>query len=727
MPISVCSLGCAIRFRRAFWVVSATLYVTASAFGQGRTCPVVASGAATPAQAAYAAGHLSQAKDLYQAALSARPDDPQSSAVLVRILLRQNEIAGAAAQAKKGIAANPNSGAALTALAAVQMHQGQPGRALDSLKTAEAADPCYAPLHLVRAQILRLDSMYASERAEIQIAYTIDPTDPDIRHAWSSTVSPAAEIESVDQSLSTSKDIDAESRKNAQETVRSLMPLLSENNQTCKVLPAAVSAAFTLMPSHQDAKHIDGYRLEVGFSKKNGSLQIDIAASGLFISKALADENGFQPAAGDPPGTVHVGEAQIGPLIFRDCIVGVSDGPFPDGADGVIGTDMFAQWLITLDHPAAKLVLTPLPPQKGVVPGDRLDSPDLQGFTPVYHRRQYLLVPVMLDKTTPRLFVLDSGIRYSTMTSEAAHSVSKMKVNFTNAVQTVSGAKLQVYRDSFNLQFANLNLTNQNHIFELDPAAIERNTGIEVAGMIGFDILHSLVLHLDYRDGLVRFDSPQSTDSKGQPHNTAMEIAGAATPACPATDDRDRPIGSTIQAKVTGLLDAAHLKPGREVNAKVVNECAFPGCTLPRGSVLYGHVTESRSSKDPESAELALIFDHGECGGGPKKAISLTLIGLVASPDQFVGLHSVLPTEVAGSGRKISTAAADTASDFEEINLNPGGAPHTVHPGIVAGLPHLKLEPEAGLGCSTRITSTDRTLRLGVGSQLILTMQQTPQ
>jgi len=40
-------------------------------------------------------------------------------------------------------------------------------------------------------------------------------------------------------------------------------------------------------------------------------------------------------------------------------------------------------------------------------------------------------------------------------------------------------------------------------------------------------------------------------------------------------------------------------------------------------------------------------------------------------------------------------------------------------------MPHLKLEPQGGPGCSARITSTDRTLRLGVGSQLILTMLTT--
>jgi len=58
-------------------------------------------------------------------------------------------------------------------------------------------------------------------------------------------------------------------------------------------------------------------------------------------------------------------------------------------------------------------------------------------------------------------------------------------------------------------------------------------------------------------------------------------------------------------------------------------------------------------------------------------------------------------------------------------NLNPGGNPHTVHPGIAFGFQKIKLEPSGGPGCSTRITSTEREIHLGVGAELILTMQVT--
>jgi tetratricopeptide (TPR) repeat protein len=702
-------------------VLAAAVATAASA--QTPACPAVAAREPTPAETAYAASHYSQAEDLYGQALAAHPQNSelalQLSAALVSTLVHEDQLPQAAVQANKIFADNPHSPIALTALAEVQLHQGQPWIALETLKAV--TDPCYARAHLIRAKILRIDSMYASQRAEIQRAYDIDPADPDIRHAWLSTVAPANEIEGIVQGLASMKNLDADTKQKGEDSIRSMMPMLSENNQTCHVLPTVASATFTLQPSMLDPKHIDGYRLEVEFPKSKARLQVDTAASGLFISRAQADLNGFEPAAGDPPGTVHVDSLRIGPLEFRDCIVGVSDTPFANKADGFIGTDMFTSWLITLDHPAAKLILSPLPAQPTLLPGDRIAAPELKGFMPVYHRRQFLLVPVTLDNKSRKLFILDSGIRFSTMTSEVAHSVSNTKVNFTNAVQTVSGSTLQVYRDNFDLQFANLNLTHQNHIIELDPASIEQNTGLQVAGMLGFDMLHSLTMHLDYRDGLVKLESSEADISSAHgKENLTASSAGA--PDCGPEDTRERPIASAIEAKVTGLLDSAHLKPGKEFNFQIVNEWSSPQCSLPSGSLVYGHVTSATASKNSDPSELSLVIDHGECGGGSKKPVSLRIIGLIASPDEFVGLHTVLPSEVSGGGRTTAGAVSNLGLFSYDENLNPGGTPHTIHPGIVAGMPRIKLEPQGGPACSAKITSTGHSVRLGTGSQLILEM-----
>jgi tetratricopeptide (TPR) repeat protein len=703
-------------------------------FGQASTCPKVSDHDKTPADAAYSEGSYRKAEDLYGQALAQNPHDVPLSSALIRTWLHEGEISQASAQVNRILADNPRSAVALTDLAEVQLRQGQPWLTLETLNTATTSDSCYARIHLIRSRVFRIDSMYSSEREEIQRAYDIDPNDPDIKHAWLSIVSPARDIEGIHESLATTKDLDPEIRQKAEESIRSMLPLLSENNLTCKVVPDAVSSAtFQLQASYQDAKHIDGYRLEVQLPQTKAKLQVDTAASGLYISRALADQNGLQPGVGAPPGTVHLDSVRIGPLEFRDCTVGVSEMPFAGKADGFIGTDMFASWLITLDHPSARLRLDPLPGVEGILPGNRPSDvtgpPELRGFKPVYHRQQYLLVPVLLNNKSRRLFLLDSGIRLSTMTSEVAHSVSSTRLNFTNSQQTVSGSTIQIYRDSFDFQFANLSVNHHDHVLELDPSTIEQSAGMQIAGMLGFDILHSFKMHLDYRDGLAMFESIDAEPSPGHANETMITSVPPVAPdesgkeLCPSGDDMARPLNSTLEARVTGLLDSGHLKPGKSVTVSVVNEWLDPECRLLAGTILYGHVTASSSSKNPDASELALAFDHGDCDGHDKKELALRVIGVVAAPDQFVGLHNALPAEVAGGGRDISVTAQSMGAFALDENLNPGGPPHTIRPGIVAGIPKMKLEPLGGPGCSAKMTSLEHSVRLGPGTELILTRQ----
>ncbi len=710
--------------------IAAVLFFQASSlWSQTASCPAAsAAPTATAAIAAYSEGRYADAEQEYVQSLVQQPHDALLAAALVHTLLHEGKIAQASDLVTAALAEDPHSAPNLTAQAEVQLRQGQPWLALQTLDAAAAADRCYARTHLIRSRVLRIDSMYASERAEIQSAYEIDPEDPDILHAWGSVVSPAHEVEGIQQALPTMKDLDAETRQKAEASMNSMLPLLSENSRTCKIQPAVPSATLRLLGSMEDGKHLDGYRLDVQLPKTNARLLMDTATSGLFITRALAEANGLQQGANDPTGTVHADSVHIGPLEFRDCMVGVNDAPFPGKADGMIGTDIFASYLVTINTRDARLTLDPLPPQAGVLPGDRAAPPKLADYTPVYHRRQYLLVPVLLNNKTRKLFVLDSGMRFSTMTLETAHSISSTKANFTNVMQNSSGAPLQVYRDNFDFQFANLSLPHQNHVIEWDVSAIDHNAGMEVAGLLGFDMLHSLTLHLDYRDGLVKFE-PTTTEASPAPAKATMTASAApgnetgATP-CQQFENKDWPVDSAIEARITEAMDSSHLKPGKEIFVKVVNEITYPGCSLAENAILYGHVTAAASSKNPNSSELGLVFDHADCQGR-KKELPLRLIAVVAPRDSADTLHAALPSEVSGGVRQMSDAVAGTTG--RDDNLSPGGPPHTVHPGMVVRMPKMKLEPEGGPACSARISSSDRTVQLGPGIEFILTVEKSNQ
>jgi len=707
---------------------------TVSLNAQSSPCTAVTPHVATPAGEAYAQGKYDAAESLYMQAVTQHPHNQALSAELVHILLQEGKLSDATVVTNKILAEDPHSVAGLTALAEVQYRKGQPWLAMESLDTAVKVDPCYPRAHLLRSRIFRIDSMYASERKELQMAYDLDPADPDIKRTWLEVDSPAHDIENIEKELATMKNIDADLREKAMASTQAMMGQLTENSKTCKSNPITSVLMLPLSPILQDAKHIAGYHLEVEFPKGKVRLQVDTAASGFYVSRALADANGFQHATGDPPDTVRVDSVHVGPLEFRDCMVGVSDAPFPDKGDGFISSDIFAPYLITLNYPAAKLELAPLPVvpdrQGSTLPGDRYIAPEMQGYSPVYHRLQYLMLPVTLDKKERRLFVLDSGMRLSTMAPEVAHLISSTKVNFTNSVQTVSGGTVQLYRDSFNFQFASLSLDNQGHILDFDPSAIDENAGFEVAGMIGFDMLHALAIHLNYRDGLVKFDQSGSSVLISR----WASNAASSLPVINAEQHGDcnrflnqtgaLPTNETIEAQIVGWLDSAHAKPGQPVTLKVVHEWISEDCRLPAGAMLYGDVVASSSGKN--GGELALAFNHGDCFHQEKKDLSLRLIGVLGPPGERKAAHDAMPTEVSGGGRDISVTAADMGLREDE-NLNPGGAPNTVHPGIVVGLKGIKMVPEAGPQCSALMTSTGHSVRLDTGSEFIFTMEKTTQ
>jgi len=232
---------------------------------------------------------------------------------------------------------------------------------------------------------------------------------------------------------------------------------------------------------------------------------------------------------------------------------------------------------------------------------------------------------------------------------------------------------------------------------------------------------------MNYRDGLIRFDVARG-NSSGRPVGpiAATDSHVMQRASCDRYVDQsgDLPTNVTIEAQLVGSLDSKHAKPGQPIAVKVVHEWAGPGCQLRAGAMLYGKVLQASGLKG--NSELALMFNQADCTEQKKKQLSLRTIGLVGPPDERKALHDALPTEMRGGGRQISDTAAAMGLQLDE-NLNPGGPPKTVHPGIVVGAKGTKLTPEAGPECSALLTSAESSVHLSLGSEFILTMElETP-
>jgi hypothetical protein len=199
------------------------------------------------------------------------------------------------------------------------------------------------------------------------------------------------------------------------------------------------------------------------------------------------------------------------------------------------------------------------------------------------------------------------------------------------------------------------------------------------------------------------------------PQSAAPAPAGKAAPAvaCAPMANVAIPSRAAIEAKVTSL-DSAHLKPGKDIWFKLARPFNYPGCSLDADAVVYARVISVSPS------EISLAFDRADCNHHDQQPLKLRVIAIVGPPGESHHMHEDMPAEVSGGVRQIGQAVFATSALDED--LNPGGAPHTIHPGIVVGIKDLKLEPTAGPECSDKITTDGNRIQLASGSELILAM-----
>lgn len=513
----------------------------------GVRCHVAPTHEPTAAESAYLAGNASQAETLYREALAKSPHDATLIAGLVRSLLREQKVDDAAAAVNAELSAAPNSVPLLTVFAEVEYRQGKIADAAGTADQAFRIDPCNPRLYLIRARILRLNSMYASERRAIGNAHALDPSDADITRIWLGTLPLEKRIDEQKHFLATANGLDAGERIRIEHGISNLESHAANPEKTCHVASTATtSTELPLVPLMSDGsgRHIRGWGLHVSLNNKEAGLEVDTGASGLVIGRSIAERAGLKPdtkiqinGIGDngPQGgyIARADSIRVGSLEFRDCMVEVSDRQDIVGVDGLIGADVFSNFLVTLDYPMRKFLLGPLPPRPtdaggtaaslnteggeqasggntssadAAGPQDRFMSPTVKDYAPVFRSGHMLIIPTLLNGTTQRLFLVDSGAFSSSISPEAARAVTKVHGGSPVGVQGISReVKKVATSDKIVLTFAGIQQRN-NDLISFDTSGISRSAGMEVSGILGHTVLRELTISIDYRDGLVKFD-----------------------------------------------------------------------------------------------------------------------------------------------------------------------------------------------------------------------------
>jgi tetratricopeptide (TPR) repeat protein len=512
----------------------------------------------------YRTGRFEDAIVKYQMALQQDPKSGEAYAGLSRCLLKQQKIAEAFDAAGRGVSASPDSPAAHSALGEVLFRKGDLHEAdVEWVKAANALKPDPRAF-LGISRIEDAMSLFGKAKKSIDHAHELDPKDPEIRRNWLSTLRRSDQIRELQQYLEQATNDDAKTHDWLEHRLELLKARQEQPSRGCKLTSNLQHSEARLERLLIDPMHLHGYGLRVQVNGQSARLLLDTGASGLLINKKMAEKAGVKPiiqtkmeGIGDKgPMNGYVGYAdsiKVGGLEFQNCLVEVSEKRSIVEDDGLVGADVFSHFLVTIDFPNEKLLLSELPKRpdeqqpKAVTldtgdpddpstgpedreaeqsskpaasseaaaskpaaqnagPKDRYVAPEMQSYTPIFRFGHALLIPTKIGNTVPKLFLIDTGAVTNLISPAAAAEVTKVRGNSPIQIRGISGAVKDVRSaDKVMIQFGHFRQENDD-LISFDLSSISRGTGTEVSGILGFVMLRLLAVKIDYRDGLVDFD-----------------------------------------------------------------------------------------------------------------------------------------------------------------------------------------------------------------------------
>ena len=195
---------------------------------------------------------------------------------------------------------------------------------------------------------------------------------------------------------------------------------------------------------------------------------------------------------------------------YRDAVISVADRSLVGIEDGLIGSNVLGEFLITLDFAGGKMRLDPLPDYRpGEEFADRTVSPQMESATRVFRFGHLLLVPARVGNARNRLLVLDTGAASTLISTELAAAVGKVNRDDKTALRGMNGKVGDVYQTgNLVLEFAGFQQKNLA-MTAFDTWELSHRLGTEISGFLGLPVLELFTLTIDYRDGLVKFERRQ--------------------------------------------------------------------------------------------------------------------------------------------------------------------------------------------------------------------------
>jgi Tfp pilus assembly protein PilF/predicted aspartyl protease len=455
----------------------------------------------------------------------------------VRAIMGQGHVPEALALAQKNITSHPDDPLVQTAMGEVRYRRGEINEAALAFNKAMQLNPCLGEVHYDVGRYLEFSGMHRKAESQFDVAHTLSPNSAAITRRWQAAHAIPLTIDQRRAIVTHRLERTTLSDDEKEGLTAALKGLDSREKGSCELASPLGPVKLPIVPIQENASmdqramQADG--LDISFNGKKRRLEIDTGASGLLLSRAVAKAAGLVPEVNVKVGGVgdegltggyvtHVDDIRIGSMEFKNCSVQVLERNL-DGVDGLIGTDVFRDYLVTVDTPGRELRLDLLPRRPGdaeqAVSLDTSDNdqpkseadtaqdqyvaPEMQEWTRIFRSGHYLIVPTEIGNTPTKLFLLDTGANTSMISPAVAREVSHVSGDSMTEVHGISGKVNKVMEaDSIPITFAHVKQIT-NGMLAYDGSFERTGAGVEISGLIGFPMLRELVLSIDYRDNLI--------------------------------------------------------------------------------------------------------------------------------------------------------------------------------------------------------------------------------
>ena len=523
--------GLRVGFRQLAFIVLPGL-LTAASPAQIPTPTTASSSEIAQALHLYRTGKFDAAETQYKSLLQQNAKSDEAYAGLARTYLRQQKVSQAADVVGRAMKALPDSLVVRTVLGELYFRQGKIEAAEAEFQKAVNGPAKLARAYWGIALAHEAMSLHAKAKQELETAHQLDADDPDILRDWMETRSKTEQIKILEQYLADENDSDAEEREALQRHLSLLKALVARAPMPCGLAKEVSATEANLLQMQDGPQHMRGFGLDVKVNGQSSKLLLDTGAGHFLLGKKLAEKAGVERLAeskvkgvGDDGGSGgyygYAASIKVGELEFHDCLVRVSEKDTVFDLDGLVGADLFSDYLVKLDFPKSKLRLSQLPKRpdesqtapttqkddSAVVAHDAYVAPEMKAYSRVFRFGYMLLLPtqVINDKTPAGLFMIDTGASESTMSTEMAHGVPGLHGE-DRTIQGLGGKVKKVYFvDDTDLLFAHRKENLKMAAFDLSHYS--KLIGTELSGILGFQLLKTMVVTLDYRDGLVDVSS----------------------------------------------------------------------------------------------------------------------------------------------------------------------------------------------------------------------------